>query len=304
MSEIEVIPLVAINVMRTTLHGIDNKKLVNEIESSREDVDKKFWEDQHHTYYEDKRYPYGMPEAEKLLIELSAKVNQMVGKKLVLSEAWTLTLKEGQSVAAHSHKSNQAIHQEEYYSIAYYPSAPENSADLIFLATACNTIETSVVLQPKEGDLVVFNSYLMHMTNRHRNKTQDRIVISANFVPEQPNVKPNQDWSAYSRKPEQGQEKPLAHRYQIVAKTIFGDEQFELFLYQDGTAMAANHSAQMTVPSWSLLGGVLECDFEASVPMTTHVHLRAVEDGYGNIEGKIQIGEFAVFDIDGRKISS
>jgi len=199
MNSIETIPLIAISVMKTRLDDVDNEKLIDEIKNSNGCIDMNYLEDKHHTYYEDGRYPFNMPESEKLIPKLVSAVSLVLGRDMELSDIWTLTLEEGQSVAAHSHKSNTHVHQEEYFSIAYYPNAPENSADLIFLATACNTLETSVTLPPKTGDLVIFNSYLMHMTNRHRNKNEQRIVISANFSPKKPNIKPLSDWSAYSR---------------------------------------------------------------------------------------------------------
>jgi len=199
MNNVETIPLIAINVIKTRLDDVDNAKLIDEIKNSNGCIDVDYLEDKHHTYYEDSRYPFDMPESEKLILKLESVVSSVLGKEMELSEIWTLTLDEGQSVAAHSHKSNSHVHQEEYFSIAYYPNAPENSADLIFLATACNTLETSVTLPPKTGDLVIFNSYLMHMTNRHRNKNEQRIVVSANFSPKRPNTQQSQDWSAYSR---------------------------------------------------------------------------------------------------------
>lgn len=199
MNNVETIPLIAINVMKTRLDDVDNGKLIDEIKNSCGDIDKDHLKYKNHTCYEDSRYPFGMPESEKLILKLVSTVSSILGKEMELSDIWTLTLDEGQSVAAHSHKCNTYVFQEEYFSIAYYPNAPENSADLIFLATACNTIETCVTLPPKTGDLVIFNSYLLHMTNRHRNKNEQRIVVSANFAPKKPNIQSSQDWSAYSR---------------------------------------------------------------------------------------------------------
>ena len=302
MNNAEVIPLVCINVFKTRVDEIDNEKLLDEIRSSREDVDKSYWENQHHTYYEDKKYPYGKPESEKLLKILTDKVNEVIGKKLVLSEARTLTLEEGQSVAAHSHKSNQAVHQEDYYSIAYYPSAPEDSADLIFMATACNTIENSIIVTPKQGDLVIFNSYIMHMTNRHRNKTQERIVVSANFIPEKPNTQPNQDWSAYARPREQKPTRELAHQYELIISTVFGDESVNLVLYEDGTGVANNHSAMMEIPYWSVLGGITKIQFQANVPIDAYVDMTLSENGYGQLSGKLSIGDYAAYEVNGRRI--
>ena len=302
MNEVKTIPLISINVIQINLTEINNSKLVDEICSSRQDIDEKFKEDQHHTYYEDKKYPYGKPECEKLLEVLQDYVCKLTNKKLVLSEAWTLTLTEGQSVAAHSHKSNQAIHQEEFFSIAYYPSAPKDSADLIFLATACNTIENSIVITPNTGDLIIFNSYLMHMTNRHRNKSEERIVISANFAPEKPNTKPNQDWSAYARETLNDDQSTIVHHFSLVVSTIFGDEEIHLILKKDGTGIASNQSSQMSIPCWSYEVGVLKIIFDATVPMDTPVEMILKENGYGQLNGNLKIGEFSNFDVNGNRI--
>jgi hypothetical protein len=111
MSKVKIIPLISINVIHAHLTEIDNEQVVREIRSSRQGIDDKFKENQYHTYYEDEKYPYGKPECEKLLELLETHVCDLTSKRLRLSEAWTVTLTEGQSVAAHSHKSNQFIHQ-------------------------------------------------------------------------------------------------------------------------------------------------------------------------------------------------
>ena len=199
MSNAEIVNLLTINVFKTKIKNVDNNKLVEEIRACSGEIEQQFLSKENHTYYEDKRYPFGQPESEKLINTLSEAVDSIVGVKMVLSEIWTLTLNYGQSVAAHSHKSNTHMHDEEFFSIAYYPSAPEGSADLIFMVDACNTLEKSVSIKPETGGLVVFNSYLMHMTNRHQNKNIERIVVSANFKPKKPSSMETQDWSAYSR---------------------------------------------------------------------------------------------------------
>jgi hypothetical protein len=84
----------------------------------------------------------------------------------------------------------------EYYSVAYYPSAPTGSSKLIFQVSWCNTIESLISIDPKPGMLVVFNSYIQHMTNRH-NAIDRRVVISANLKPDSPNTTVVPDWSAY-----------------------------------------------------------------------------------------------------------
>lgn len=199
MNKIEKIELISINILKTSLESIDNEVFIQEMQSSNTEIKTSYTENKHHTYYEDRRFPFGKPEAEKLIIEITNAVNRALGKEMIMSEIWTLTLENGQSVSAHSHKSNTFIDQQEYYSVAYYPCAPEGSSDLIFSVNACNTLESSIHIKAETNSLVIFNSYLTHMTNRHNNIHENRVVVSANFHPKYPNISPTQDWSAYSR---------------------------------------------------------------------------------------------------------
>jgi hypothetical protein len=199
MGKIEQIQLISINILKTSLESIDNQVFIEEMQSSNTELKTSYIENKNHTYYEDRRFPFGRPEAEKLIIEITNAVNSALGKEMVMSEIWTLTLENGQSVSAHSHKLNTFVDQQEYYSIAYYPFAPEGSSDLIFSVNACNTLESSIHIKAETSSLVIFNSYLTHMTNRHNNMHENRIVVSANFHPKYPNVSPIQDWSGYSR---------------------------------------------------------------------------------------------------------
>lgn len=301
MNKIETIPLIAINILKTSIDGIDNSRLVDEIKDTRGEIDKNYLEDQHHTYYEDKRYPFGMPESEKLIIKLTDAVSSVLGKDMQLSEIWTLTLDEGQSVAAHSHKSNMYVHQEEYFSIAYYPNAPENSADLIFLATACNTLETSVIIPPKTGDLVIFNSYLMHMTNRHRNKEEQRIVISANFVPKNPNTKPSQDWSAYSRAEQQNAETE-ENGFIIKAHTIFGEEEYFLFEKPLGDWKIRFNGSIVEIDSIEITNEKISAQFTTNIPMTVDVVLDIDISAENHLSGFAQIGQFMGIKLTGSKV--
>ena len=199
MNHVESINLISINIKRTQITNIDNKKLAQEILLFVKPVGGDFVKSKNYTYYEDIKYPSGEPESEKLIVELTEIVSDVTGKKMVLSEIWTVTLANGQSVAAHSHKSNLHANPEDFFSIAYYLNAPVGSAELIFMVNACNTLERAISIKPETGDLLIFNSYLIHMTNRHQNTKEDRIVVSANFRPEKIDNTPAQDWSVHSR---------------------------------------------------------------------------------------------------------
>jgi hypothetical protein len=198
--EFKQINLINLNVFQTSIDSVDNKKLLNEIENYQSEIEQKYLDGYlnggGHTYYEDKKFPKLMPESSLLFEEIENAVTQILGKSMKITEIWTLTLNKGESVSAHSHKSNTHMHPDDYYSIAYYPSAPQNSSKLIFNVSWCNTMENLIPITPKEGMLLIFNSYIHHLTNRHDSETK-RVVVSANLRPEIPNTTAVPDWSAY-----------------------------------------------------------------------------------------------------------
>jgi len=298
MNNVERINLIQIDVLKTKLIDVDNKRLIQEIVNTRGEIDETYLEDKHHTYYEDKRYPFGYVESEKLINKLTETVSNVLGREMVLSEIWTLTLEHGQSVAAHSHKSNTHLHPEEYFSIAYYPSAPEGSADLIFLANAANTIDSSVVIKPDTGDLVVFNSYLTHMTNRHRNRDESRIVISANFSPKNPSATPTQDWSAYSRV-RNGDFEKYDKCYSLKIDTPFGREDATLGI-RGSVAEVFNTGGKYFIDKFIETDSSFEASFAVDTPMVAIVKIKlTINHDSRSLTGTALIGEFAEYRING-----
>lgn len=197
----KIINLLSISVISTDLseYGINNNLLIEEISNFDGTINVNNNYDHHNSYsiQEDRLFPHGKPECDKFVSSLTQKVNNELNTEMVMSEIWTITLEYGQSVAAHSHKSMEHANPLDYYSIVYFPSAPEHSANLTFIVSACNTIEKNVTITPTGGTLLIFNSYIMHMTNRHLNKQQNRISISANFHPKTKSLITTQDWSIY-----------------------------------------------------------------------------------------------------------
>jgi hypothetical protein len=297
MNNVERINLIQIDVLKTKLSGIDNNKLIEEIVNAQSNIDDRYLEDKHHTYYEDERYPFGHAESEKLINKLTESVSAILGRQMILSEIWTLTLEHGQSVAAHSHKSNTHLHPEEYFSIAYYPSAPDGSADLIFLANAANTIDNSIVIKPETGDLIVFNSYLNHMTNRHRNKDEARIVISANFIPENPNQTPTQDWSAYSRI---GKDSSNGYDRCFALKIVtpFGVEEATLGT-KGSVAEIFNHSGKYFIEKFTETDSSFSARLSVDTPMIVDISIQFSIGSRGAIDGSLMIGEFAKYKVNG-----
>lgn len=200
MNEIVAIPLSSFNIYSTTL-DVDNAKILDELQLGKRQIEESyrngFLSKTTITYYEDERLPVGAPECEKLKKLMTETVSKIVGKKMRLSEIWSLTLRRGQSITVHTHKSNTHMHPEEYYSVSYYVNAPEGSARLIFNVNICNTIERLIPVTPKSGMFLIFNSFIQHYSDRHASD-EPRLVISANFHPESPNKTVVPDWSAYN----------------------------------------------------------------------------------------------------------
>lgn len=298
MNDVEKINLVSIDVLKTKITGIDNSKLLEEITGFHGEIDASFIDNKHHTYYEDRKYPFGMVESEKLINKLTERVSVALGRDMVLNDIWTLSLEFGQSVSAHSHKSNTHLHPEEYFSIAYYPSAPDGSADLIFLVNAGNTIENSIEIKPVTGDLIIFNSYLMHMTNRHRNKEEARVVISANFAPKNPSGEQTQDWSAYSR-PSESENRGYDKFYSLKVHTPFGKENVNLGI-KGNVAEVFNTTGKYFIESFSDTKTSFEASFSVDTPAIADINIKfSVDEKNGDVVGSAKIGEFAEYSIVG-----
>jgi hypothetical protein len=197
MSNFEFQSLLNIGIYKKKLNYIDNNKIYEEIKKYSKSLDESFNSNKNHSYFEDQTYPFDGPESNKLMNCLSAEVSSAIGREMLLNEIWTLTLKNGESVGYHSHKSSNHSNPAEHYSIAYYVNTPIGSSDIQFSVTACNTLESLVSVKAEDGLLVIFNSFIPHMTNRHKNVDENRVVISANFSPKNPISISNQDWTAY-----------------------------------------------------------------------------------------------------------
>jgi hypothetical protein len=189
-----------LQVSTVILDSTDNQKLIKEIEETANSIPvnliEGFGTSTNQTYFEDSTFPWNMPEASKLLSEIEKIVSTIGNLSMKVSEAWTLSLDFGQSVMAHSHRMNNHMKPSEYYSIAYYANAPAGSAKLLFEVGHSNISESIYSIEPEVGMLVVFNSYMKHMTTRHLSH-EKRIAISANLVPISPSMEIVPDLSGY-----------------------------------------------------------------------------------------------------------
>lgn len=200
---IDQVPVVSQNVYTSILDDINNLQMVSDLDrygiGINQNSPEHGWISRGFVQYEDIIVPI-TPEIKKLENAILKIMNDLTGKEYLISDMWAVNLVKNQSVIAHSHHSNLHAHPSEYYSIAYYPDAPSGSAELIFLAEWCGVMQRTCAITPRTGMLVIFNSYMTHMTARH--KLDDRrLVLSMNLGPVSPNMEPNADWSAYWDRP-------------------------------------------------------------------------------------------------------
>ena len=107
-------------------------------------------------------------------------------QEIKITSMWSIINKESASNSRHIHSNN-------FLSAAYYIKAPENCGDIVFhdprssavirhpKISKSNKLNSNVfTIQPKEGLLVLFPSYLHHSVDINRSK-EERIVISFNI---------------------------------------------------------------------------------------------------------------------------
>ena len=131
-----------------------------------------------------------------MIFKIEESVSAVAGKPMTTDEAWTLTLSKGQSVMSHSHRSNWHMYPNEYFSVAYYANAPSGSAPLIFEAGYCDIGQNTYSITPETGMIVIFNSFMKHMTGRHASG-EERVVVSSNLSPVNPSMDRSPDLSPY-----------------------------------------------------------------------------------------------------------
>ena len=203
MNEINIVPLINQNIFTSNLLNINNKQIVSDIHLYGLPVSSECEEfgsmSRGFVQYEDTIVPV-TPEFTKLEQSILSVVNQISQQENKIDEIWAIRLFPGQSVIAHNHYKNSHTHPEDYFSISYYPYAPQNSADLIFSGNWCGYMHSTVSIKPENGLLIIFNSFVNHMTARQM-VDDERIVVSMNLSPLNPKTTPNADWSIYKDRP-------------------------------------------------------------------------------------------------------
>jgi len=107
-------------------------------------------------------------------------------QEVKVTSMWSVVNKTNASNARHIHSNN-------YISAAYYVKTSENSGDIVFhdprsvttfrypKISKHNALNSNIfTIQPKEGLLVLFPSYLYHSVDLNRSE-EERIVISFNI---------------------------------------------------------------------------------------------------------------------------
>jgi hypothetical protein len=203
MSKINTIPLINQNIFTSQLLDINNEQIVSDINlygfPVNADCEEYGSVSRGFVQYEDTVVPV-TPEftkLEKLIVQI---VYEVTNRKYKIDEIWAIKLMPGQSVIAHSHYKNHHTYPGDYFSIAYYPYAPLDSADLIFSAHWCGYMHNTISVKPQDGLLIIFNSFITHMTARQMIESP-RIVVSMNLGPIEPRVNPNADWGIYMDRP-------------------------------------------------------------------------------------------------------
>ena len=202
MNDINTIPLISQNIFTTRLSNINNKQIVSDINTHGYPVNEECKEygsvSRGFVQYEDTVVPVTQEftKLEQSVIQIVENIAQQTYK---IDEIWAITLMPGQSVIAHSHYKNNQTHPGDYFSVAYYPYAPDDSADLIFSAHWCGYMHNTVSVKPENGLLIIFNSFITHMTARQM-IDGPRVVVSMNLSPIEPKATPNADWSIYGKR--------------------------------------------------------------------------------------------------------
>ena len=106
--------------------------------------------------------------------------------KMKITSMWSIINNKSSSNSRHMHSNN-------FISAAYYLKAPKNCGDIVFhdpreaklirkpITSEINNLNTEIInIEPKEGLLVLFPSYLHHSVNSN-NSDDERIVISFNI---------------------------------------------------------------------------------------------------------------------------
>jgi len=83
----------------------------------------------------------------------------------------------------HNYLESTDIHHHGFvnFSWVYYVKVPKDSGKLVFILDTKDDRAPKAVFEPKEGDLIIFPSYIQHKVTKNMNK-EPRISISGDFI--------------------------------------------------------------------------------------------------------------------------
>jgi hypothetical protein len=184
------IPLLSIGYSIAQLRGIDSKQLSKDVMKNKH---LRLDDDPNQTGYEDTSLPDTV-ESRKLLSMIEYEVRKINPYLKILDTSgkgvWGHILEPGQSTMYHEHDLTDIQRTRGHIdgiSFAYYVTYPENSGDLVFCV---ETLKRRIMLpvRPSVGNLVLFPTYVPHLTLRNLSK-ENRISISGNFFPDPERMK-------------------------------------------------------------------------------------------------------------------
>lgn len=166
-------PIFMVGSSRHTIDGVDNDQIVKDVLARR---DIKMKDEATNTGYEDSFLP--KTPAVDLLMEKIDNIVKSVNKHIVQKGApWAHILDPGESTMFHTHSTSGPPG----ISFAYWVTYPKNSGEFVGVLQV-DTMRHFHQVEPKAGDLLLFPTYLPHLTSRNASDEQ-RISISGNYYP-------------------------------------------------------------------------------------------------------------------------
>ena len=121
-----------------------------------------------------------------LIDAIDKKAKEVIGD-VYISSIWCAVLEDGQSVPYHSHRSNAHLDPYEYWSGVIYINAGAGGCRLCLYSGDPNCNQHVTKIQPENGKIVFFNSFVFHQTERYYGENP-RICVSFDLQPNNPNT--------------------------------------------------------------------------------------------------------------------
>jgi hypothetical protein len=170
--------LYSLNVFKSRIEGLDNKKLTELAFGEAEDLEKR----------KDKTpagYQYidpDAPEVKQLRHTIKKDMDEHIDSRFTEGEIWSQVTRTGESIPIHSHRFKQDWDLLNV-SWVYYPQIPEgeNLGGKIVFQTQLGAHQTlNRDFDPEVGDFIIFPSWLPHFTTPNISP-EARVSISGNF---------------------------------------------------------------------------------------------------------------------------